>query len=61
MFWVAHASGMLVLGSRRNNLLLCGILAANDALKKVRDREHALASTRDVCATQSSHETVIGP
>jgi len=61
-FWVAHASRVLVLVSRRNNLLLCGILSANDALRKVRDREDALAPAaagRDACATHTSRETVV--
>jgi hypothetical protein len=69
--WVAHASRVLVLVSRRNNLLLCGILPANGVLRKVRDREDALARSprdesvrladmRDGRATQNSRETVIG-
>src|SRR5207249_4739414 len=53
--WVAHASRVLVSASRRNNLL--GGQASrgrSGASGKVRDREDALASTRDACATQTS-------
>jgi hypothetical protein len=52
--WVAHASRVLVLASRRNNLFL----AANQRQQiqigtKVRDREDALANTGDARATHS--------
>jgi hypothetical protein len=51
--WVAHASGMLVSASRRNELFLEGQFFENSQrFQKVRDREDALASTRDACATR---------
>jgi len=51
--WVTHTSGVLVSASRRNELLLTvSCSRAVNAFRKVRDREDALASTRDACATQ---------
>jgi hypothetical protein len=50
--WVAHASRVLVAVSRRNKLSLGCIMKPAQAFRKVRDSEHAIASTRDACATQ---------
>jgi hypothetical protein len=46
--WVARASRVLVAVSRRNNL--CQHQSYGE---KVRDREDAIASTRDACATRT--------
>jgi hypothetical protein len=52
--WVAHASGVLVSASRRNKLhFKISCFRAASGRQKVRDREDALASTRDACATQN--------
>ena len=50
--WVAHASRVLVAVSRRNSLSCALRRVPCQALGKVREREGALASTRDACATQ---------
>ena len=50
---VARASRVLVSASRRNNLSLGLHYRRTTNGRKVRDREDALASTRDACATQS--------
>ena len=47
-----NVSRMLVSASRRNNLLLNVPRRKVEIETKVRDREDALASTRDACATQ---------
>src|SRR6266571_6319068 len=53
-FMVAHASRVLVLASRQNDLLIDFVCnRGSEFTRKVRDREDALASTRDACATQS--------
>src|SRR5262249_1177827 len=69
--WVAHASRVLVgkpgrcfasvaAASRRNELSLRMSLASRHARsRKVRDREDALASTRDVCATQGVRSVAV--
>jgi len=50
---VAQASRVLVSASRRNNLFLKRQLQNRvEYTGKVRDREDALASTRDACATR---------
>ena len=54
MVWVAHASRVLVSAPRRNNLSLCSSRSASQALREVRDREDALASTRDARTTQTA-------
>ncbi len=46
---VAHAPRVLVFASRENNLSL-----GDDATRKVRDGEDAIASTRDARATRIS-------
>src|SRR6266850_4435787 len=52
--WVAHASRVSVLASRQNDLLIDFVCnRGSEFTRKVRDREDALASTRDACATQS--------
>ena len=54
-FWVAHASGVLVLSSRRNDLSGGpGVSSVTHTLRKVREREDAFASTRDPRATQTA-------
>jgi hypothetical protein len=50
---VAHASRVLVSASRRNSLFWCNLWCAIGAPEKVRDREDALAGTRDACAAQN--------
>ena len=46
--WVAHASRVLVSASRRNNLFLVAVAPVFTKRQgTVRDREDALASTRD--------------
>ncbi len=51
---VAHASRVLVLASRQNDLLIEFICnRGSEFTRKVRDREDALANTREACATQS--------
>ena len=45
--------GDLVSASRRNELRFCPPERTFNAHGKVRDREDALASTRDACAPQS--------
>ena len=53
-FRVAHASRVLVSASRRNELPLdFAAIEQIPAVEKVRDREDALASMRDACATQN--------
>jgi hypothetical protein len=52
LIWVAHASRVLVSASRRNRLFFISIPVAMERESKVRDREDALASTRDARATQ---------
>src|SRR5438034_5762060 len=53
-FMVAHASRVLVLASRQNDLLIEFICnRESEFTRKVRDREDALANTREACATQS--------
>ena len=52
-FWRARASRVPVPASRRNNLSVgCGASSLTNAVRKVRDREDAFASTRDACAPQ---------
>jgi len=51
--WVAHASRVVVSASRRNRLF-----QLTDGRQEVRDREDAIASTRDACATQSTKSNV---
>ena len=51
---VAHATRVLVLASRQNDLLIEFICnRGSEFTRKVRDREDALANTREACATQS--------
>ena len=53
MCWGAHASGVLVSASRRNELSFL-LAAENERVStEVRDREDAIASTRDACAPQN--------
>ena len=53
-FRVAHASRVLVSASHRNELPLdFAAIEQIPAVEKVRDREDALASMRDACATQN--------
>src|SRR5438034_11806328 len=53
-FMVAHASRVLVLASRQNDLLIEFICnRGSEFTRKVRDREDTLANTREACATQS--------
>jgi len=53
-FRVAHTSRVLVSASRRNELPLdFAAMEQIPAVEKVRDREDALASMRDACATQN--------
>ena len=53
-FWVAHASRVPVSVPRRNELSLdFAAIEQIPAVEKVRDREDALASMRDACATQN--------
>ena len=52
-FWVAHASGVLVSASRRNNASTVSIPQRVGRTRKVRDREDAITSTPEACATQT--------
>ena len=52
LFRGAHASRVLVSASGRNNLSLGSSRVRKRLCSKVRDREDALANTRDACATQ---------
>ena len=53
-FQVAHASRVLVSASRRDELPLdFAAIEQIRAVEKVRDREDALASMRDACATRN--------
>jgi hypothetical protein len=51
---VAHASRVLVSASRRNSLSVCSLWSVRKQPAEVRDREDALASTRDACATRTA-------
>jgi hypothetical protein len=44
---VAHASRVLVSASRRNNLSICAVFSANNALRNVCDREDACATREE--------------
>src|SRR6266516_8161915 len=53
-FMVAHATRVLVWAARQNDLFIefsCN--RGSEFTRKVRDREDALANTREACATQS--------